>query len=108
MIADKSALLGATKVKSKVIGVPGTEESIEFFELDVKGRTDYFKLKDEHENDPDHLCAFLICRSCSFLTDDDIEEIKASMSAETRAYFGMEVLKLSGMFKGAEDDAVKN
>jgi hypothetical protein len=107
MIDSKEALFSVAKARSKTVDVPDSDEKIELFELDVKGRTDYFRLKDDHENDPDHLCAFLICRACRFLNDDDIEAIKGRISAETRAYFGMEVLKLSGLFNGAEDAALK-
>lgn len=84
----------------------GTEFEIKA--LSVKDCAEFNDFNNAHEEKPAHPLAFLVCRSCDFLTDDHVEEIIEKMDFETLNDLAAKIIKLSGMDNSAAEEAEKN
>lgn len=106
MINNIEALKKACAVRSLVVEIPGTGESVTLRELSVKDRSDHLKMA---KDTPDHMhqTAFLVARSCEGLTDDDIPELM-ELGADHVQFLSTQVLKLSGLLKTDIEEEVKN
>lgn len=107
MINSIDALKKACALRSLVVEIPGTSESVTLRELSVKDRSDHLKMAKDSPDDYMHMAAFLVARSCDGLTDADIPALM-ELGAEHVQFLSTQVLKLSGLLNGAVEEEAKN
>lgn len=106
MIESREQFFSAAP-KRKTIELDVGSEKMVFSELSVKDRYDYFELKKDGGVDVDKAAAFVLVRSSSFLSDDDIEQVVKMFSPESLALISHQILALSGMIKTYEEEEEK-
>lgn len=108
MISSKDAFLSSFGKQKIALPVPGTDETIELCALSTKDRIDYVEFFKSHENAPVYSLAFVICRACDFLSDEDIDTILDTLEEDVIAEYAGKVMEISGMLKESAEDAAKN
>lgn len=107
MITNIDALKKACALRTLVVEIPGTGETVTMRELSVKDRADHIRMAKENPDDYMHMAAFLAARSCDGLTDNDIPSLM-ELGADHVQFLSTQALKLSGLLKDAVEEEVKN
>lgn len=108
MIDSKEALFKSVPARKSIeVPIPGGEGSLQFSELSISDRVEYFKLRDREDFTVDLLAAFAVVRASDFLDDEDIPRVKDKFSVEALSMFSTQILQLSGMLKGQDEQNAK-
>lgn len=98
----------SVKKKTLKLTIPNSDEQLEFHALGVRDKEDFVEYAKKHGQGSMRLAGFLIVRASDVFDDENIEDVCDSLSNEALGYLSGEILKLSGLVKGAEGEAEKN